>query len=353
MSAATGGAKAVRIAIESRRFDPAYYFYGEDDFLKDETTRRLVDAAVDPATRDFNLESRRAADLDAELLGSLLATPPMMAERRAVVVRDVGALKKDARALLDRFLASPPSDVLVVLSSPAGAKPDKVLCERATTVDFEPLSGPRIPKWIAHYVEHELRSRITTDAMGLLQDAVGDDLGQLKTELDKLASYAEGGTIDERAVGAVVGVRREETLGSFLDAVARRDVSAALTRLPGLLQQPKLSGVQIVMALATQTLALAWGRAQRDRGVGVNRLSSEFYSLLKENPSSYTGRSWSEAVNCWSGSVDRWSAGELDAALDALLQADAMLKESRLSSEEQLLANLVLSLCGAPRRRAA
>jgi hypothetical protein len=51
--------------------------------------------------------------------------------------------------------------------------------------------------------------------------------------------------------------------------------------------------------------------------------------------------------------VDRWSAGELDAALNALLQADAMLKESRLSSEEQLLANLVLSLCGAPKRRTA
>ena len=347
------GAKAVRTAIESRAFEPAYYFHGEDDFLKDETVRRLVDAAVDPATRDFNLESRRGADLDAEMLGSLLATPPMMAERRAIVVRDVGALKKDARTLLDRFLEAPPSDVLVVLTSPSGAKADKALIDRTQAVEFEPLTGAKIPKWIAHYVERELELRITQDAMGLLQDAVGDDLAQLKTELDKLASYAEGGTIDERAVSAIVGVRREETLGSFLDAVARRDVSAALTRLPGLLQQPKLSGVQIVMALATQTLALAWGRAQRDRGTSVGRLPSEFYSLLKENPSSYTGRSWSEAVNCWTGSVDRWSAGELDAALDALLQADAMLKESRLSSEEQLLANLVLSLCGAAKRRAA
>jgi len=348
-------AKAVRAAIESRTFDPAYYFYGDDDFLKDETVRRLVDAVVDRATRDFNLESRRAADLDAELLGSLLATPPMMAERRALVVRDVGSLKKDARALLDRFLDSPPPDVVVVLTSPAGSKADKALCERATAVDFEPLTGPRVSKWITHYVEHELAARIEPDAVSLLQDAVGDDLGQLKMELDKLASYAgeRGETIDEGAVGAVVGIRREETLGSFLDAVARRDVNAALKRLPALLQQPKLNGVQIVMALATQTLALAWGRAQRDRGTSAGRLTSEFYSLLKESPGSYTGRSWGEAVNCWASAVDYWTAGELDAALHALLQADYMLKESRLSSEEQLLGNLVLSLCGTPRRRAA
>jgi DNA polymerase III subunit delta len=349
----SGGAKAVRTAIETRTFDPAYYFYGDDDFLKDETVRRLIDAAVDRATRDFNLEIRRASELDAELLGSLLATPPMMAERRALVVRDVTGLKKDARALLDRFLESPPSDVLVVLTSPGGGKPDKVLCERVTAVDFEPLSGPRVTKWIMHYVAHALAADITHDAVSLLQDVVGDDLAQLKTELDKLASYAESGTIDEGAVSAIVGVRREETLGSFLDAVARRDAASAMKRLPGLLQQPKLSGVQIVMALATQTLALAWGRAQRDRGTSVGRLTSEFYSLLKECPSSYTGRSWGEAVSCWASAVDHWPVAELDAALDALLQADYMLKESRLSSEEQLLANLVLSLCGTARRRAA
>ncbi len=35
-----------------------------------------------PSTRDFNLDIRAAAELDAETLGSLLGTPPMMAERR-------------------------------------------------------------------------------------------------------------------------------------------------------------------------------------------------------------------------------------------------------------------------------
>ena len=48
----------------------------------------------------------------------------------------------------------------------------------------------------------------------------------------------------------------------------------------------------------------------------------------------------------------RWTAAELDAALAALLAADAALKETRLSSDEQLLTTLVLALC-APARRAA
>ena len=78
--------------------------YGEDDFLKESAVKQLVDAAVDAATRDFNLDVRQGGELDAETLGTLLSTPPMMAERRVVVVRDAGALKKDARAWLDDYL---------------------------------------------------------------------------------------------------------------------------------------------------------------------------------------------------------------------------------------------------------
>ena len=349
-SAAPTGQKALRTAIQSGTFDPVYYFHGAEEYLKDEAVRHLVDAAVEPATRDFNLETRRAADLDGETLGSLLGTPPMMAERRVVVVRDVGALRKDARAALDRYLKQPASDVLLVLVATAGTKDDRALLVGATAIEFAPLSGARIPKWIAHYATTELGCEITEDAAGLLQDAVGTELGELKVELDKLASFSTGAgrqVIDEQAVTQIVGVRRGETLGDLLDAVGRRDAAKAVELIPHVLQQPKSSAVTTVMALATQTIALAYGRALRERGTPSGRMENEFYGLLKEAGSAYTGRSWGEAVRAWAQHVDVWTAAELDAALDELLAADAALKETRLSSDEQLLGTLVLTLCGA------
>jgi DNA polymerase-3 subunit delta len=49
-----------------------------------------------------------------------------------------------------------------------------------------------------------------------------------------------------------------------------------------------------------------------------------------------------------------WSPRAIDDALEALLEADMALKTTKISSDEQIIANLVLSLCGvAPRRRAA
>jgi DNA polymerase-3 subunit delta len=345
--------KALRAAVKARAFAPAYYLHGDDDYLKDEELKKIVDAAVDPATRDFNLELLRGAELDAETLGSMVSTPPMMAERRVVVIREVNALKKDARAMLDRYLKHPAPDLLLLLVAPSGAKADKGLSSSATALDFEPLTGNRVPKWITYYVEHDLQSTITPGAVTLLQEAAGTDLAQLKIELDKAVSFTSGGPINEAAVSAVVGVRPGETMGDFLDAIARRDAPSALTMLPVVLQQPKASAVTTVMALTAQTLAIGWAQAARERGTHPAKLNGDLFNLLKESGSVYTGRSWSEFVAACVRASDVWTAGSVDDALEALLNADACLKDTRLSSDEQLLATLVLSLCGATARRRA
>jgi DNA polymerase-3 subunit delta len=353
MSAATDS-KTLRAAIKSRDFAPAYYLYGDDDYLKDEELKRAIEAAVDPATRDFNFEVLRGAELDAETLGTMVSTPPMMADRRVLVIRDANALKKDARAALDKYLKSPAPDLLLLLVTASGTKSDAGLMKLTTPVEFATLTGNRIPKWIAYYVEHDLGATITPGAVTLLQEAAGTDLTQLRVELDKLVSYTGGNPINEAAISAVVGVRAGETMGDFLDAVARRDAARALEVLPVVLQQPKASAVTTIMALTAQTLALGWAQAARERGAHPSRLSGDVFNLLKQSGSVYTGRSWGEFVATCARASDVWTAQSVDDALDALLDADACLKDTRLSSDEQLLATLVLSLCGpVSRRRAA
>jgi len=359
-------ARALTAALKSRTFEPVYLLHGEDDFRKDGALRAVIEAAVEPGLRDFNVETRRGGEIDAETLGSLLATPPMLAERRVVALRDVGALKKDARAALDRYLARPASDTVLLLVAPAGAKVDKTLLERASTIEFEPLAGDKLATWLVQWAKREVDAELTSGAADLLVSAVGGDLLQLTGELDKLASYARGFawelkggdgapaagtvTIDERAVSEVVGIRRGETLGDLLDAVARRDTTTALGLIDHVLSQPKASAVTVVMALSTQFLALGWGQAMRAGGTSPGVLEREYWTFLKEGSGPFLGRPWGEAVKAWMATVDRWTAPAIDDALQRLLEADAALKESRVSSDEQLLASLVLALCaGGPR----
>lgn len=338
--------KALQAAVQKKQFDPAYYLHGEEEFRKEDAIRYVVEHAVDPGTRDFNLDQRKGAELDGEALASLLAMPPMMAERRVVVIRDVTGLRKDARTALDNYLSAPAADLLVLLTAPPDAKPDKTLAHLATAVEFEPLSGAQVPKWIATRVE-KLGARITTEATSLLQNAVGTDLSQLATEIDKLIAYAGSNAIDEDAVAAVVGIRKEETLGNLLDAVALRDVPRALTALAGVLQHSKTTAVYVVMTLATQMLALALGKA---RGA---RSTFDYIQILKSGASNLVGRTWGEATAVWVRSAPKWSVAEIDHALEVLLQADVALKQSRVSSEEQVMATAILSMCGSTAHRTA
>jgi DNA polymerase III subunit delta len=345
--------KTLRDAIKRETFDGAYYVHGEDDFQKDDAVRQLVDAAIEPAMRDFNMEVLRAQEVDAKSLDAALSALPMLSDRRIIVIRDAGALKKEARKVLDTYLAKPSPDILVILVEASGAKTDKDLAKNATSLEFENLSADRIPRWISHYASTHFNSKISPAAADLLQTAVGTDLHQLVSELDKLASYANGREITEDDVGAIVGVRRGETMADFLDQVAQRNVSKSLELLPLILSQPKVSAVQLIMALTVQTIALAWGKARLKEGLSQSRLQGEYFAFLKQAGSAYTGRSWGSAASAWALSADRWSTTSIDHALDALLEADRMLKETKISSDEQIMTTLILSMCVEEERIAA
>ena len=347
--------RALKTALENGVFDRAYLFHGDDDYLKEEKVRAVIDRATEASTRDFNLEVRRGAEVDAVALGLSLDALPMMADRRVVIIRDVMLLRKDARATLDRYLERPAGDVVLVLVASGPAKPDSALLECSTAIEFRSLTEDELAKWVSHRVER-LGMSITPYATGLLCSATGNDLALLAGEIEKLRSFTDGSEIDEEAVGAVVGVRRGETLGDLLDAVGERDSVAAIALLERVLSQPKTTAVSIVMALTTQMLAIGWAIAARgssERGFPEQQLERRFYNFLGENRSSVVGRPWNEAVKGWSRAVHRWDDASIDRALELLMTADASLKETRLSSEEQLLTTLLLAISAGTSRRTA
>ena len=96
-----------------------YFLFGDEEFLKEEATAALVEAYIDPATRDFNYDQLRAGDTTPETMASIIATPPMMAEWRVVVIRDVQAMgtAPRLRAALESLLEKPIPGLLLILTA--------------------------------------------------------------------------------------------------------------------------------------------------------------------------------------------------------------------------------------------
>lgn len=344
--------RAFKAALEQGAPDAVYLLHGDNDFLKDEKVRELVDRLADPATRDFNYDRLRAPEVDAGRLSSVLDSLPLMASRRVVVLHDVGALKKDSRAALDRYLTRPSADTVLVLVAVAGWKTDAKLMGCASAVDLRQLTEDETIKWTivrASVVE----TMIGEDAARLLVRATGADLALIDGELRKLRDYSSGQPIGVDAVNAIVGVRAGETMSDLLDAVCARDGVRAAGLVQLVLSQPKTTGVSLIMALTTHLLGIGQVLVARRTGTAPRQISSDLYAMLGESKSSVVGRPWGEAISTWIQHADRWDEPAVARGLTMLCRADGAMKETSLSSEEQSIVTLVLTICHQHRSRAA
>lgn len=345
---------ALARALRQGELAPVYLLYGSEDVLKDEAIRLILDAALEPSLRDFNLDQRSAAQLDAEDVRTLVSTLPMMADRRVVVLREVEGWRKNAkgRAELLAYLKKPSPDTVLVLvqGSGEGDTADKEFAARAQGVACVPLAADKARDW-AIAEAATLGATLPAKAAAHLVEAVGTDLGVLRSEIAKLGALPAGTKLTPDLVGDLVGVRHGETVSDWRDAVMQDDIARATALLGPVLAQAGVTGVRLLMTLGSALLGTQLARAHRDRGQRGRALEDAcFKTLLRVRP--FGLGDWKVETANWARWSEQWSATRLDRALRATLDCDRGLKSTTLTDEYGLLLSLTLRL-GAAREAAA
>jgi len=307
-----------------------FFFHGEEDFSRDEAVGRVVAAYLDPATRDFNFDQLRGAEVTADELASLTATPPMMAEHRVVVVRDAQGLSPKAREVVEAVAAASPAGLVLVLSAviPAASKAKfyDELKKRAVSTEFAPLDSNDAPGWMMDSASEVHGVELDAEAARAVVTAIGVDLGMLRSELAKLVAYAGDRkriTLDDvRAVGG--SVPRQDRWAWF-DLVADRKFREALATLPTLLEAGE-NAVGLVIGMGGQLLKVGIVCAG-----GQGALERELKPFQRWMAKRIVPQ------------ARRWTLPELDAALCELLRTDRLLKSASLT-DRQAMEELLLRL---------
>ena len=340
-------------ALESGKFAPAYYFLGAENVLKDEATAALLDRALDPGLRDFNLDVRSAQQLEPEDVLSLCTTLPMMAERRVVVVRDVEAWKRKTRgkkAVLGYLEKPIPETVLILVQGPGAEtkddKPDADLLKLAYTIEFDELTVEEAARWVAR----EAATLGVTFAPGAEQHllkVVGTDLGALRSELQKLSGLGSEGAVTLERVGDLVGVRHGETPHDWRNAVMRGDTATALRLVPAVLSQTGVTAVRLAQLLGTALVATTAARAHYDRKVRGYQLNKTMWDVVRSARPAGLGQ-WKEEIDLFCQWAERWSLPRLRSATRAALDADRSAKTTSVTDDNGIIQELVLRVGESP-----
>jgi len=344
--------ESVHRSVKRGEIAPIYYLTGDADVLKDDLVATIVDAALEPTARDFNLDVRAAGDLDPASLHTLVETLPVLAERRVVVIKALEQWRKNARTwdALRRYLARPSPSTVLILVHGAGEPPDAGLARAGTHVDVAAPGPDALRRWVAARAR---RAGIEIDAEAIehLVRAVGPDLAHLGMELEKLAAACgDGRPVTPAEVAQLVGVNRGETVEDWVDAVASRDVLRALALTDVVLPQAGVTAVRMLIALGTELVGLRLARALAGGGLAGARLERALLEELRRaRPVSV--KNWEAQARTWASAARHWTPDELDQAIRATYQADRALKSTTVSDDRATLRSLLLSL-GAGRAAA-
>ena len=323
---------------------PVYYVTGPEDILKDELVDLVLQTAVEPSTRDFNLDLRSAGDLDAERFTALVETPPMLAERRVVVVKNIEQWRVNSNVwqTVQRYVANPSPTTVLVLVHGADQKPAVSLSRASCHVNIEALRPDRLARWVKMRAE---RAGVTleSDAAAHLVEAAGPDLAPLGMEIEKLAAAAQGTTVDARQVADLVGVRRGETPRDWIAAILARDAVRACQMLGTVLESAGTTGVRLVTNLGTELVGVRLARGLLDAGLGAERVERDVLAGLRKSRPHGLG-DWRGTAASWTRAAGRWTGPELDRALRTAFEADRALKSTTIADEVDILSEMVLRM---------
>ena len=318
------------VANERASLKPVYLFTGSDRPKIALALQRLRARVGEDATE--SLHASEASGADAASACNSLGL--FGGESRAVVVDGVEAWKAADVKAIEEYLASPAPDTVLVLVAGTVKKDSALAKAVAKTGDFisYDVAKKELPQWVGEQFAR-LDASADRDACRALVEAVGEDIGDLSSEIHKLATWANGEPITRAVVEELAVGRAETPIFAVTDSWGSRDVAATLRATESLLErsQRARSGelIRIVGSLVSHVGRVRKVAVLSDEGVRP----AEIASRLKMHPF-VAEKSARQARN--------FSADELAQATVKLAELDAGAKGgSRLPADLQLERMLV------------
>jgi DNA polymerase-3 subunit delta len=237
--------------LEKGKPIPAILLIGDEPYFRDSCRAQVIETFVAEAARAWAV-SRYSADRgETQAALDQAQTMAMLSPQQVVLLEDAEAIeglgeknRDEAVAQLEGYLENPaPFTVLVIEAAGLDQrmKLGKLLAEKTLMVECglseKPDERQAVAVALARAIAKEQGVEFEKGAAEDLAEFVAADLMRLKTEIDKLATYAaEKKLIRREDISALVVSEKTTTVWELADMLASRQAKKALEFLDRLLR---------------------------------------------------------------------------------------------------------------------
>ncbi len=218
----------------------AWLVTGENAALLSEAVANLVNELVGTAERALVLEDFVGDELDVAAVAAACQTPPFLADRRVVVLREAGRFNLDQLQPLLVYLEEPLSTTKLVVAGGGGTLPAKFVngfkARPGTALVSTDVSGREAHNWVGERITRAPLN-LAPAAAAMVESHLGEDLSRLSSLLATLeAAYGTGATVGPDELEPYLGQPGSVPPWDLTDAIDKGETETALKVLHRLME---------------------------------------------------------------------------------------------------------------------
>lgn len=278
--------------IKSGNFKPVYLIYGEEAFLKKSYKNRMKEAMVGDDTMNFHYFEGKGIDLK-EII-SLADTMPFFGDRRLILMEDSGLFKGSGAESLVEYLPQMPDTTCILFVESEVDKRNRLykkVKDIGYAAEMVRQDVKQLSAWAGGILAKEGK-KITGRTMELFLSKTGDDMENIRMELEKLISYTMGrDVITDQDVEEICTIRVTNKIFEMVAAIVNRKTRTAMDLYEDLLtlKEPPMRILFLIARQFNQILQVKELMAQgMDRGSIASKLKMQPFVVGKVMPQART-----------------------------------------------------------------
>ena len=260
--------------IKNRDFKRVYLLFGDEPYLVSNYKKKLREAIAGDDTMNFNYFEGKNQDV-REII-SLADTMPFFAERRLILIDGSGFFKSAPEELVN-YLPDMPDTVCLIFCESEVDKRNKLykkVKDLGYAAELKKQDSDQLMRWAAGILGKDGK-KITKQVMEYFLERTGDDMENIRTELEKLICYTMGrDVITKEDVDAVGTVHVTNRIFEMVSAIVVGNTRKALDLYEDLLTL-KEPPMRILFLIARQFNQLLQVKELLAAGMGKGDIASK------------------------------------------------------------------------------